>query len=86
MRGKKRNGSVLTRPNGLHQNVETAILGREPEPARKKKRGIPVVGSRKMLTCALVVRGRCSDVSHYSKTTHWQIIKCTRKNGMCSER
>ena len=59
MRGVKRrnrNENVFARPIGIRENVETAVSGRGPGPARKKKEvRIPVVGRRgKMHKCALV--------------------------------
>ena len=34
---RNRNENVCARPNGLRENAETAISGRGPGPARKKK-------------------------------------------------
>ena len=37
VKGIDRDESVFARPHGLRENAETAISGRGPEPARKKK-------------------------------------------------
>ena len=47
-RGRKKN--VFGRPTGLRENAETVISGRGPGPARKKTRGIPIVGRRRRKT------------------------------------
>ena len=51
---------IFARSNGLHENAETAILGRRRGPARKKKELIPVAGRRRkyMHRCARVTKYR----------------------------
>ena len=52
---RKRNENVFARPDGLRENAETAISGRGPGLARKKKVCQYEVGRRrKMRRCALV--------------------------------
>ena len=50
-----------------------------PDLARKKIKlpGMPVVGRKKMQTCAFVAKQKRVEV------TLWENVKCARRNGMC---
>lgn len=76
---RDRNENVFARLNGLREDAEIAISRKGPGPARKKERGVPVVGmGRKKMRRFLCPCGKAIDNSHIVGEN----VKSTRRNGM----
>ena len=79
MRGvtvRGRNKNVFSRPNLLRENAETAISGRGPGPARKKRYTSSREGEEDTQMCPW---GKEIE----SRTRKWENVTCTRRNGAC---